>query len=215
MDDAILKNCIKKYDSFRNKLKLIINSSNSMLIETIYLVDKSWREEFKKIIEKFNNFQNKNEISKLKKIINNFNNFIKKEPPFIKDISEIISYIKNNKKYSLINRDLMKIIINKDILNKFNYFKCYGQNNKLIIESQIIEENRALLLVDPFKSKKNINNEFIIIINNNNKENLFKQILIQENLDMDIMINKNLIFPFKLYINKIHILKIFIYLYYF
>ena len=204
---------IVEYSSFREKLKTIINSSNSLIFnENCYLVDEKWEN---KLIFIINEFNKATSVESEIKIIKYFKNFINEETDFINDFSNIIFYLENNRNFSLVSQKLMEIIFKEMFLINFNYFKCIGKNNKLIIESKIKNENKSLLIA-PFLNEQSNNNKYIILINNDNIKNnlnLYNKILQENNLDLLVIKMKNYIIPFKQYSNKNNILNN-IYLYF-
>ena len=105
------------YDSFRNELKnKIINRNISINNNQCYLINDNWVDEY---IKAFNNINKPREKYKRNSKLNFF------KPDVLNDFSSIINYLKNEKKFKLINKEFMEFIFNKKELNQnnlINYF---------------------------------------------------------------------------------------------
>ena len=197
MNEGTFFESMNENNSFGNKLDKITNESNSIINEICYLIDENWYNELNQNYKRYINTKKISNGIEFSKLIN----FPQKDPNFINNFSELIENLKNNIEFRLISKKLMEIIYRKEYLKKFNYIKYYGKNNKLIIEFQIKDENKSLLIVDPFKLiKREI---FIIIINNIEKDKIYENILsVHYIINDDISkYNKNII-SFNKYIKE-------------
>jgi len=194
MNEETFIESMNEYYSYRSKLDKISNESNSIINDFCYLIDENW---FNELIKNYQRFINTKNISigiEFNKLIN----FPKRGPYFINNFTELIEIIKNKIEFKLISRNLMELICKKEYLKKFNYVKYYGKNNKLIIEYQIKDENKSLLIVDPFELiKREI---FIIIFNDIDKRKLYENILSVKYTNETIFQKNQNIIPFDEYI---------------
>ena len=182
------------YELFKNKLENSYNFNS----DNCYLIEDSWK---KALEDNFNEYK----ISKYLIDENNFNtiiNFPKKDPDFINDIPELINVLKNNKKISLISKEMMEVIFNKTYLNQFNYVKYIGKNNKYIIEFVGNNDNKGFLIFNNFNNSITLNSKIFIIINNESRTDLYLKLLSLNNNDITNQIEQNEnIIPFEVYIN--------------
>ena len=168
MDKQKLISSKPVYDSFRNELENKINNRNiSINNNQCYLMDDNWIEEY---IKSFNNI---NKPRSRYKRGSKFNSF---KPDVLNDFSSIINYLKEGRKFKIINKEFMEFIFNENELNQNNLINYYTGNNKIIIE--YVNENNALLILNPNDNKNN-KNIYIINKSNNNEENekLYEKIL--------------------------------------
>ena len=195
MNEKTFIEIMNENNSYNIKLDKILSESNSIINEICYIIDENW---YKELSQNFNRYKNtKNILNGIEffKLIN----IPKRTPNFINNFSEFIENLKNNIEFKLVSKKLMEIIYEKEYLNKFNYVKCYGKNNKLIIEYEIKDENKPLLIVDPFKLVKR--EIFIIIINDIEKNKLYENILsVQYIMNDDISKKNKNIIPFDEYV---------------
>ena len=75
---------------------------------------------------------------------------INEGPEIIPNFTKIISHIFNNNKFEIFSKSLFDYLYTINDLNNCNYAKYYAGNNKLIIEFQGKNEDKALLLIDPY-----------------------------------------------------------------
>ena len=194
MNEETFIESMKENKSYRNKLDKISNESNSIINDICYLIDENWYDDLNKNYQRFINTKKLTNGIEFNKLIN----FPKRNPNFINNISELIERIENKIEFKLVSRNLMEIIYKKQYLREFNYVKYYGRNNKLIIEYQIKDENKSLLIVDPFKL---IKREIFIIITNDVK--LYENILsIEYYMNDNIFKNNKNIIPFDEYVKE-------------
>ena len=194
MNEKTFIEIMNENNSYNNKLDKILSESNSIINEICYIIDENWYKELSQNFDRYKNTKNISNGIEFNKLIN----IPKRTPNFINNFSEFIENLKNNIEFKLVSKKLMEIIYEKD-LNKFNYVKCYGKNNKLIIEYEIKDENKPLLIVDPFKLVKR--EIFIIIINDIEKNKLYENILsVQYIMNDDISKKNKNIIPFDEYV---------------
>ena len=194
MNEETFIESMKENYSYRKKLEKISNESNSIINDICYLIDENWYDDLNKNYIRYINTKNIENRIEFNKLIN----FPKRDPNFINNFSELIESIENKIEFKLVSKNLMEIIYKKEYLKKFNYIKYYGRNNKLIIEYQIKDENKLLLIVDPFKL---IKREIFIIITNDVK--LYENILsIEYYMNDNIFKNNKNIVPFDEYVKE-------------
>ena len=130
----------------------------------------------------------------------------------------MINKLIGNKKISLVSKEMMEVIYNKNFLKGFNYINYYGINNRYIIEFNINNEINSLLILNTFNNNIKLgDNIFIIIYDENNHENksqLFFQLLnlnnnqiINESRKKNIFSNLSSLFHLKIILIIISIIK--------
>ena len=224
MDEKSFFQTKKEYDNFINELERSINNNYiSLYNKESYIIKDSWINDF---------FHNNNNMSS-KTLYTKQN----ENPEIINDISSAISCLKNNTKFKIISKQLMMSIFNNNELNNYKSIQYYTGNNKIIIEYKEIDENRCLLLINPFLD---ITQKFYFTLKEcgDEKHQIYKDLLSKEsNYDSylsnnskfnniinqfeELPNNKSIIYTKKYaknnqFINKNdEILKILIYIYYF
>ena len=128
MDEKNIIPSKQVYDSFRNELEKNINNKNNISINNnpCYLINNDWIDEY---IKKYNNIIKVN----YQYINNNKRNYTNsevislqnKKPDFLNDFSSVINYLKEGKKFKLINEEFLKFIFNENELLYFTYFDFF------------------------------------------------------------------------------------------
>ena len=185
------------YSTFRNNLEENLDNSDGLKIykssEDCYLIEESWNNEFNQF---FTSFQ-VNNFSKIYNI-----DFLENKPIFIETFSSAISYLKNNVKFSLISKELIKNLY-EDNLNDIPIVHYYANNSKIIIEFKNNVENKALLIINPLSYNLIKKNIFVLSFSKKEKIFFFNELLSKkDNIKMinDIKFKNNL-FPIEIYIN--------------
>ena len=175
----LLKKIKTEFSIFKEKLLKNINDKPNLKVsEDCCLIENSFIEEFDNIL-KNNDFVN-SEIKNGLRIINNFEDAIK--------------HINDGIKIILINKKIIELLGFNNTLNISNIVNYYGGNKKLIIEYKISQENKALLIDNPFNDIEFKSKTYIII--NNQSKILYQNLLFEIN---DLKNNNNII-SFKEYI---------------
>ena len=210
MEEDKFNSIINEYYDFRTSLSDNINNSSiSLNNELCYLIEENW---FDNLKEGFNEYKNLKKRNKLSENFDYYDLLPEIDPKFINNFSIILKSIKDNKKLRCISKKLLELIYDKNDLKDYNYIKYYSGNNKLIIEYE--NDNKAILLIDPFNQKEIKNNINIILIKDKEKKQLFENILSSKNKFPNK--NFNNIMPIDIYLNKLNnIMKLFIYFYYY
>ena len=156
----------KQCENFINELEKNIKNNNIKLYnKESYIIKDSWINDY---------FQYNNNIG-------SETSFTKsnKDPEIIKDISSAINCLKNNTKFKIISKQLMTSIFNYNELNKYKSINYHTGNNKIIIEYKEIDENKCLLLINPFFD---ISQKFYFIIKEcgREKHKIYKDLLSKE-----------------------------------
>ena len=186
---------MKLYESLKNKLKENINNSFMTLSSgDYYLIEDDFLNELEIKIINYNKdkFTKKINLSKL---------LPDKNPEIIKNFSDLINCLKNNKSIRLISKELIELINNKLILNNNYYVQYFSGNGKIIIEYKNNNKN-ALLLINPYNRSTLKDNIFIIINNNNQQKSLYEELLSKSNNLFQNQINNKNIIPLNKYDNK-------------
>ena len=186
---------MKLYESLKNKLKENINNSFMTLSSgDYYLIEDDFLNELEIKIINYNKdkFTKKINLSKL---------LPDKKPEIIKNFSDLINCLKNNKSIRLISKELIELINNKLILNNNYYVQYFSCNGKIIIEYKNNDKN-ALLLINPYNRSTLKDNIFIIINNNNQQKTLYEELLSKSNNLFQNQINNKNIIPLNKYDNK-------------
>ena len=125
---SLVKN---KYEQFNKMLKNRIPQNSLYLYNNeCYLINNSWDQEFSNNITNYRNIKNSYDSKN-----NNLENFLPKNPPkFLDDIDSVIDYLKTNKIFKLISKELINLIYNENVLNNINLVNYYSGYNKIIIE---------------------------------------------------------------------------------
>ena len=210
MEEEEFISIINEYYDFRALFSDNINNASiSLNNEDCYLIEESWINNLKEGFNEYKNLKKKNELSR---DIDYYDLLPKEDPIFINNFSEILKYVKKNKKIKCISKKLLELIYDKDDLKDYHYIKYYSGNNKLIIEYE--NDNKAILVKDPLNQREIKNNINIILIKDKQKNKIFKNLLSSKNNIPDKYINY--IMPIDKYLNKLkNILKLFIYFYYY
>ena len=148
MDEESFISIKNNYYDFRKGLtKKIKNCSISVENEDCYLIEESWHNQLMDYFNKYDKMKRKNKIRKK----TDFLEFIPElEEESVNNFSSVINNINANKRMKLINYELIESLYDDDILNDMNIVKYYSGNNKIIIEYKKKNENKALLLINPF-----------------------------------------------------------------
>ena len=168
------------YETFRYQLKNDI--TNHQIIsssEDCCLIDKLL----------FSNYINQNTGNRPF----NSNSSLKIDELLIKDFASIIYYLKNNKKFELINKSSINIIF-KNKYNSLNlpYVEYYGGYNKIIIMFKG-KNDKPLLLINPLDDNQLKERTFVLSIKN---IDLYRDLLIENN-------NANIIKKFQKYVSSL------------
>ena len=180
-DESYLDFIMNEYNSFKTIIKKTI-SSVSFNFVNCYVIDYSWINNLQKLYKNYNNSISHTKDNNYKKLIQ----FIQSYPNAINDFSKLINRLANNKTFNLVSLDFIKCLdLNNEIgiekyLNKS--IQCYGQNNKLIMEFK--NQQKALLLFNPYDINKILKTSFIIIINNVKKTELYELLLNLNNISI-------------------------------
>ena len=140
-----------------NKIKSDYITSNE---EECYIINETW---YNKLEKCFNQYETIKEKNSLNYLLQN-NPMINEAPEIIPNFTTIISYIYNNNQFEIFSKSLFDYLYTIDDLNNCNYAKYFAGNNKLIIEFQGKDEDRALLLIAPL-SKDEIKKKFFYYFN--------------------------------------------------
>ena len=204
MEEENFKKVMNEFYSFKqrliNKIKGDYSPSNE---EECYIINETWNNKLEKCFNQYESFNDK--ISSNYLLQNN--PLINEGPEIIPNFTKIIFYINNNNKFEIFSKSLFDYLYTINDLNNCNYAKYYAGNNKLIIEFQGKEEDKALLLIDPLNKDEIKKNSFIILINNEEKERkllLYKDLINLENIN-EIFENinyNNSVIPFEKYMNN-------------
>jgi len=207
MEEENFKKIMNDFYSFKqrliNKIKGDYVPSNE---EECYIINETWNNKLEEFFNQYKNIKEKNSSNYLFE----YNLLINKGPEIIPNFTKMISHIYNKKKFEIFSKSLYdKLYIINDLNNFSNdNAKYYAGNNKLIIEFQGKDEDKALLLIDPLGKDKIKKMLFIILISNIEKERkllLYKDLISFKNTN-DIFENinySNSIIPFEKYINNI------------
>ena len=208
MDEQYYISIKNNYFNFREKLiKNINNSSIAKNNEECYLIKESFNNEF---ISCFNKFDNDKKEHLIKEDTDLYNYIPGIEDEFfINNFSSIITNLTNKIKLNIIDCKFLHNLYEEENLKNYTKINYYAGNNKIIIEYKEKNENKALLLIDPFNINQNEVKAFIISIK---KENIFQKIISDENNYENEEKNNYAIISFDKYLN---ILKLFIHLYYY
>ena len=200
MNEKIFKIFMKAYNEFRTNLFGNINNTNKLLFtknsEDCYLIEENWINYYINCFDQYN----KNNRS-LESIIS----FQKYKPNFINDFKTIITYLKNEKKLKLINKNLLELLFSENDLINIP-IKYYGGNDKIIIEYKDKKDAKALLLINPLNQNSIINRVYILSINNKQKLLLYIDLLSEEN-NLNIKLKKKyqkFVISFENYLNKLN-----------
>ena len=204
MEEENFKKVMKDFYSFKqrliNKIKGDYVPSNE---EECYIINETWNSKLDKCFNQFKTFNDKTSSNHL---LQN-NPLINERPEIIPNFMKIIFYINNNNKFEIFSKSLFDYLYTINDLNNCNYAKYYAGNNKLIIEFQGKDEDKALLLIDPLGKDEIKKKSFIILINNEEKEGkllLYKDLINLENINEIVENNtyNNSIIPFEKYISN-------------
>ena len=171
---------IKEYYSFREKLKKKIKGNLNLLeYEECCFIEESWINKLEKYFNEYTNEKEKNNL--------NFDLLLNDILPIksLEIIDNLESYINSkikNKKFYLINKDIINLFNKENKLKDYNFVKYYAGNNKLIIEFVPKNNYIELILINSFDENQK-NNIFIITINNQNNE--IKNLLYNELFDLE------------------------------
>ena len=161
--------------SFKKEICDLLKKKNDLSFKPIecYLMDKN----FKNILLKYNNDNNKNNIySKIKNY-------------FIDNINSVIKMHQEGSHLHFIRKDIMLSLINKPQLEAHNISLIYVGNKKIIIDFQN-NDNKSLLIM--YKDANNLNENKLLIITckNNPKDKIdkYKALLLEENIDFEFEI---------------------------
>jgi len=204
MEEENFKKVMNVFYGFKqrliNKIKYDYITSNE---EECYIINETWNNKLEKCLNQYETIKEKNSLNYL---LQN-NPMINKAPEIIPNFTTIISYIYNNNKFELFSKSLLDYSYTINDLNNYNYAKYYAGNNKLIIEFQGNDEDKALLLINPLGKDEIKKKSFIILINNKEKERkllLYKDLINLKNIN-EIFENinyNNSVIPFENYINN-------------
>ena len=169
---------MNEFYSFKKRLieKIKTNINKLLIGEDCYIVNEIWNNKLEKYFNQYKIIEERNKSNYLFELYN----LINEEPEIIANSTTIISLINNNNKFKIIGKNLFKLLYNnKYDLTDCNYAKYYAGNNKLIIEFQGKNEDKALLLIHPLGIDNIKKNLFIIIINYKDEE---RKLLLYKNL---------------------------------
>ncbi len=151
------------------------------------LIEESWA----KILENNTIYVEKHRRDLLPNV-----SFPEKAPLFINDFSGAINLLKKNKKFKLIHKSLLQYVYQKNYLKNNFCVLYYCSNNRLIIEFQKGNEDKALLILNPLNN--NIKDSIYIIPKN---KEIYQQIL-GEILSIEYSEYKKYLTSFTKYINS-------------
>ena len=231
MDEGNFNIVMKEFYSFKEKLisKIKSNFDGSKLLcaDDCYIINENWNNKLEKCFIQYKAIEEQNKLNSL--LENNLS--INEVPEIISNFTTLISHINNNNKFKLFSKSLLEYLISENNLKNYNYAKYFAENNKIIIEFQGKDEDKALLLIDPLGKDDIKKKSFIIIINYKNEERkvlLYKDLFNLENIDELYINNINNVIPLEKYNNNIKqkimnnnnnfkrdILKILIYIFYY
>ena len=199
MDEKLFLSIKNEYTFFRKRLeKALKNSPTYMPSEDCCFIDESYIKELENCFSEYSEHKTFNGKIKSNLIIS----YQRGKPRIINYFSELINYIKSNKKIRLINRRLIELIDSNFSLNNYNLVQYYAGNNKIIIEFKNNIQNRAILIVNPLNEYQLKSNIFIIV--NNQEKYIYTKLLSDENmkdyeLDNKLISNINNFIPFEKY----------------
>ena len=179
--------------------------------EDCFLIEESWHN---LLLDYFNEYDSLKTQNKIRKKTDFFKYIPEIGTEFINKFSCVINNIKENRRMKLISYDIFDSIFEGDDINDMNIIKYYSGNNKIIIEYKENNDNKAILLINPFNENNLESKAFIISIRQEEKINFFHNILsLENNLEnvKKFIFNKNIIS----FGNYIAILKLFIHIYYY
>ena len=230
MDEGNFNIVMREFYRFKQKLisKIKGNIDNNKLLswEDCYIINENWNNKLEKCFIQYKAIEEQNKLNTLLE----YNLSINEVPEIIANFTKIISHINSNNKFKLFSKSLLEYLYSKNDLKNCNYAKYFTGNNKIIIEFQRKDEDKALLLIDPL-GKDDIKKKSFIIIKNDKdvggKALLYKDLFNLENIE-EIYINyMNNVIPLEKYNNikqknlnnnnnfKRDILKILIYIFYY
>ena len=123
MDEKNIIPSKQVYDTFRNQLENNINNKKNISINNnpCYLINNNWIDEYIKkyndIIKANNQYINNNKRNSTNSELISLQN---KKPDFLNDFSSIINYLKEGKKFKLVNVEFLKFIFNENELINLN-----------------------------------------------------------------------------------------------
>ena len=213
--NEVKKNVLYFKQELISNINKNIENYSSFSGEECYIIEKIG---YNKLEEYFNQYEN----------IEEHNNFANNElPKIIDNFPSLIDFINNNNKFEIFSKSLLEYLYSKNDLNNlkdYNYAKYYAGNNKLIIEFQGKDEDKAILLIDPLDKDDIKKNSFIIIINYK-EEKLwqYKNLINLKNINeiSEYINDNNNVIPLEKYNNsnnnifKRDILKILTYIFYY
>ena len=174
--------------------------------QDFYLIEDSWIVKLKDIFEDYNknNNENKNEI---RKEFNYLSFFQKNCPKFINSFSAAVNYLKNEKHFKIISKELIDAAYSKKDLNLNNFITFFTGNNKLLIAFKDNNHYKSILLLNALDD---INQKlFVIFISNIENKELIKEILNNNDAFFENLENNykgQYIIPLKIYINTIELI---------
>ena len=197
MDEGNFNIVRREFYSFKQKLisKIKGNIDNNKLLsgEDCYIINENWNNRLEKCFIQYKTIEEQNKLNTLLE----YNLSINEVPEIIANFTKIISHINSNNKFKLFSKSLLEYLYSKNDLKNCNYAKYFAGNNKIIIEFQRKDEDKALLLIDPL-GKDDIKKKSFIIIKNDKdvggKELLYKDLFNLENIE-EIYINYITIIP--------------------
>ena len=146
MEEENFNRVKNEFNGFKNRLinniKDNIDNNRSIIGEDCYIVNEIWNNKLEKC---FNQCTNNEERNKSKDLLE-FYSLINDGPKIIPNSTTIISLINDNNKFKLLSKNIFEFLYQKYDLSDCNYAKYFAGNNKLIIEFQGKDEDKALLL---------------------------------------------------------------------
>ena len=190
MEEENFKKVMNEFYIFKQRLINKIKGDYTIFSEEeCYIIDETWNNRLEKCFTQYETTKEKNGSNYLLEYIP----LINKGPEIIPNFKTIIVYIYKNNKFEIFSKSLFDYLYTINDLNNCNYAKYYAGNNKLIIEFQGKDGDKALLLIDPLGKDEIKKKSFIILINNKEKERkllLYKDLINLKNIN-EIFENKN------------------------
>ena len=149
MEEINFNKVMKEFYSFKqkliNKIEGNIDYNKFFIGEECYIINDIWNNKLEKCFNQYKAIEEKNKSNPLL----DYNLSIIERPEIISNFATIISHINKNAKFKIFSKSLLEYLYCKNDLRDHNYAKYYAGNNKLIIEFQGKDEDKALLLIDP------------------------------------------------------------------